>query len=448
MVDLTSRMAPYFDSHLILPLLDSLRDSGLADPKTITKEKIAILAKTNMVDVMCDEYEKPECDPEVKASFKAQKAAIEKRKEEIFGVLDNEPEVVTEVGAFFQNKELVFEMKSSGQLNAEGIASAHGITTDKLTAYHKNAKFKYECGMYDQAEEMLTHCLAVQQIPGSMRLGALWGRLACRILQAKWDETLADFNAIKDAIESRNVPPPPLDQIRLRAWLMHWGLFVHCNRQDGIDSLAELFTNQAYQQTMENLCPWMLRYQTMAVILSPGRRGGSMLRNILEEIKSLNYLYSDPITQFLESLYTQFDFDEAQKRLVECQELIKNDFFLQKFGDRFTHEARVLICEMYCTINRRVDLSMLSSKLQLSEEEAEKWMVQMVRGSASHSASSIDAKINSSEKQVIMAAYSKSTQQMVADRTSELTQRTAAMASAMEKVMREGKDFIRARDAE
>ena len=107
MVDLTSRMAPYFDSHLILPLLDSLRDSGLADPKTITKEKIAILAKTNMVDVMCDEYEKPECDPEVKASFKAQKATIEKRKEEIFGVLDNEPEVVTEVGAFFQNKELV-----------------------------------------------------------------------------------------------------------------------------------------------------------------------------------------------------------------------------------------------------------------------------------------------------------------------------------------------------
>ena len=79
MVDLTSRMAPYFDSHLILPLLDSLRESGLQDAKTVTKEKIAILGKTNMVDVMCDEYERPECDAEVKAAFKAEKATIEKR---------------------------------------------------------------------------------------------------------------------------------------------------------------------------------------------------------------------------------------------------------------------------------------------------------------------------------------------------------------------------------
>jgi translation initiation factor 3 subunit E len=435
-------MAPYFDGHLLLPLLDSLRESGLQDAQTITKEKIAILGKTNMVDVMCDEYERPECSAEIKAVFKAEKAAIDKRKEDIFAVLDNEPEVVKEVGAFFANKELVFELKSSGGLNVEKLAADHGITNDKLTAYYKNGKFKYDCGMYDQAEEMLTSYLTVQQTPANIRLGALWGRLACRILQAKWDETMGDFLAIKEAIE-RNVTVP-LDQIRLRAWLMHWGLFVHCNRQDGVDSLTDLFSDRAYQQTMENLCPWMLRYYTMAVILSPGRRGGSMLRSILEEIRSLGYLYSDPITQFLQSLYTQFDFDEAQKRLVECQELLKNDFFLQKFGDRFTHEARVLICEMYCTINRRVDLSMLSEKLQLTEEEAEKWMVQMVRGSASNTSSAIDAKINSSDKQVIMAAYSKTTQQQVADRTNDLNQRAVQLAASLDSVMKDSKAFIRA----
>ena len=46
------------------------------------------------------------------------------------------------------------------------------------------------------------------------------------------------------------------------------------------------------------------------------------------------------------------------------------------------HEARMLICEMYCTINRKVDLTMLAEKLQLSDEEAERWMVNMVRGSS------------------------------------------------------------------
>ena len=58
-----------------------------------------------------------------------------------------------------------------------------------------------------------------------------------------------------------------------------------------------------------------------------------------------------------------------------------------------------MICEMYCTINRRVDLHMLAEKLQMTEEEAEKWMVEMVRNSSAGS-NTADAKIDSSAKQV------------------------------------------------
>jgi polyhydroxyalkanoate synthesis regulator phasin len=74
------------------------------------------------------------------------------------------------------------------------------------------------------------------------------------------------------------------------------------------------------------------------------------------------------------------------------------DSFLLR-SDKFMHEARVMICEMYCTINRRVDLQMLAEKLQMTEEEAEKWMVEMVRNSAAGS-NTADAKIDSSAKQV------------------------------------------------
>ena len=77
-----------------------------------------------------------------------------------------------------------------------------------------------------------------------------------------------------------------------------------------------------------------------------------MLRDLLQEIQSMEYQYSDPITEFLASLFKLFDFDEAQVKLMECQELIKNDFFLQIYADSFMKEARLLICEMYCSINR------------------------------------------------------------------------------------------------
>jgi len=180
-------------------------------------------------------------------------------------------------------------------------------------------------------------------------LGALWGRLACRIVQAKWDLSLTDLEKVKEAIEGRHIAPT--DQLRQRAWLLHWGLLVYINQREGADALTDFFSERAYLQTLENLCPWLLRYYTAFVVLSKSKRR-TMLRDLLQEIQSMEYQYSDPITEFLASLFKLFDFDEAQVKLMECQELIKNDFFLQIYAESFMKEARLLICEMYCSINR------------------------------------------------------------------------------------------------
>ena len=119
-----------------------------------------------------------------------------------------------------------------------------------------------------------------------------------------------------------------MDQLRLRAWLLHWALFIFINQDNGVEALADLFMEKQYLQTIENICPWLLRYYAAAIILSPSRRR-SHLREALTQISSMSYLYSDPVTLFLESLFKNFDFDEAQVRLKECQDLVKKDFFLQ-----------------------------------------------------------------------------------------------------------------------
>ena len=85
---------------------------------------------------------------------------------------------------------------------------------------------------------------------------------------------------------------------------------------------------------------------------------------------------------------------------------------------------------------------MLAKKLQMTEEESEKWMVQMVRGSSSSHA--IDAKIDSASKQVIMAMSSRSAHQQVMDKTGEFTQRATSLAVALEGVAKDQKDLIRA----
>ena len=106
----------------------------------------------------------------------------------------------------------------------------------------------------------------------------------------------------------------------------------------------------------------------------------------------------------------------------------------------------MLICEMYCTINRRVDLTMLSQKLQLTEEEAERWMVDMVRGSSTvGGGAALDAKIDSSGKQVLMSAPTRSTTQQVVERTRDFTHRSTTLSSALQGSLKDHTVFLQNR---
>jgi translation initiation factor 3 subunit E len=413
--------------------------AGVHDRTQLIKQKIRIISKTNMTELVEDEYQKLADVPEMKAEFLARQAELAARKEAIFDAIDHEPEAVRKVAAFFADTARVAELKQSASLTADYLNANHGIGPDMLEAYYKFSKFKYDCGIYDEAGAMLANYLTVSQPQSPSVLGALWGRLNCKILQAKWEESMQDLVAIKETIENRNIAPA--DQIRQRAWLLHCALFVYLNQREGTDTIVDLFLEPSFMQTVENLCPWLLRYFTVSIILTRRRR--SMITDVLNEIQSMKYMYSDPVTQFVESLFDSFDFDEAQSRLVDCKEMLKNDFFLNSYADKFMDEARLLICELYCALNRRVDLRMLSSKLELSEEDAEKWMVDMVRGTMV--GSSVDAKIDSTGKQVLMPAPANTTHQVVMDRTRDLTERSSVLVNNLDSLAQEQAVYLKLR---
>jgi translation initiation factor 3 subunit E len=430
--DLTPVMAPYFDPHMFNFILDHLREAGIYQPKIISKEKIKVLFRTKMLDLIEDEYARFPDDAEMQQEFKQSEAKINSLRDGVFAELDHVPANVTKAIQFFNNDDLVKSLRESSTLSLEHISSAHGITWEVLEQYHKWSKLQYECGQYVEAETILENFLSVNQPMSPSYLNALWGRLACRIIQAKWDLSLNDLEKVKEAIDNRNIPH--MDQLRQRAWLLHWSLLVYMNQRDGVDPLTDFFSEKSYLQTIENLCPWLLRYYTAFVVLSPnGRR--NKLKPVLEQIRSMAHQYSDPITEFLSSLFNQFDFDEAQVKLKECQTLIKNDFFLQIFADNFMKQARLLICEMYCTINHHVDIVMLADKLQLSEEEAEKWMVDIVR--AATSGPTFDAKIDSAGKRVIMSTPSRSAHQTVIEKTKEVNLRSGILVSSLSNLLAE-----------
>ena len=74
-----------------------------------------------------------------------------------------------------------------------------------------------------------------------------------------------------------------------------------------------------YLNAIQTNCPWILRYLTAAVITNKRRR--NVVKDLIKVIQQEKNTYRDPITQFVECLYVNFDFEEAQAKLLECEKV-------------------------------------------------------------------------------------------------------------------------------
>jgi len=169
----------------------------------------------------------------------------------------------------------------------------------------------------------------------------------------------------------------------------------------------------------------MLRYLTTSVIINKKRK--NVLKDIVRVLLTERNAYSDPITEFLISLYVDFDFDTAHLKLKECEKLLANDFFLGYIANEFLENARLLIFETYCRIHKRININQLAEKLNFSAEEAETKIVELIRSSR------IEAKIDSKNNLIVVTTDYPSTYQQVIDKTKSLSYRTAQMVGQLDK---------------
>ena len=209
--------------------------------------------------------------------------------------------------------------------------------------------------------------------------------------------------------------------------MIHWSLFVffnHPNAERGRIGVVELLLKEEkYLCAVQTNCPHVLRYLTAAVICNKRRRKD--LRDLVKVIEQEKGL-SDPVCRFLECLYVDFDFDQAQKQLGECQKVLESDFFLHAMSEEFLENARVFIFETYCRIHQKIDIAMLAEKLNMkSPEDAERWIVNLIRNA------NLDAKIDSQENHVIMGKKNPSVYQSVIENTENLAFRSYMLSNAL-----------------
>merc|ERR1712127_864542 len=146
---------------------------------------------------------------------------------------------------------------------------------------------------------------------------------------------------------------------------IHWSLFIFFNHAKGRDLIVEMFLYQSqYLNAIETMCPHILRYLTTAVIINKQNRR-TMLKDLVKVIQQESYAYRDPITEFIEHLYVNF-----------------------------VENARLMIFETFCRIHQCISINMLADKLNMTGEDAERWIVNLIRNAR------LDAKIDSQQGHV------------------------------------------------
>lgn len=353
-------LIPHLDRHLIFPLLNFEEEQTPEDEDIthITKLKYALLKETNMSDFVGDLYAQLNGLDERPAEYtKKREEVLEKRRQ-----YEEETEKIQNLLA---DADVVGQLRSDKAANMTFLKDTYSVTPDMISQLYDFGQFQYACGDYTSAAELLYQFRILSTDNDKVNL-ATWGKLSSDILTTNWEGAMEEIAKLRESIDTR-LFNNPLAQLQHRTWLIHWSLFPFFNYESARETITEMFFSPAYINTIQTSCPWILRYLAAAVITNrsrPGGKGNFLYGNYQKQLKDLvrivrqeGYEYNDPVTSFIKALYVDFDFEEAQKRLTEADEILRSDFFLVAAEETFLDAARHLISESYCKIHSRIDIA-------------------------------------------------------------------------------------------
>ncbi|XP_076039971.1 eukaryotic translation initiation factor 3 subunit e [Oratosquilla oratoria] len=418
--DLTSKMGPFLDRHLVFPLMEFLSVKKIYDEVDLQQAKLELLSNTNMVDFAVDIHTTLYPDQPVPEELPEQRELVLSELKKV----EAEAEPIVQI---FTQDEVQNQLQTSRDRQLmQYLIDNHDFRPEMLDTMYSFAKFQYEIGNYNAAADYLYLYRGLVSPSDKNYLNGLWGKLAAEILNQNWENALEDLNRLKEYVDN-NTFSSPLQALQQRTWLIHWSLFVFFNHQKGRDLIIDMFLYQPpYLNALQTMCPHILRYLATAVVINKTNRRSSM-KDLVRVIQQESYTYKDPITEFLAHLYVDFDFDAAQEKLQQCATVLDNDFFLVACLGDFIENARLMIFETFCRIHQCISINMLAEKLNMSPKEAERWIVNLIRQAK------LDAKIDSQLGHVVMGTQAVSPYQQLIEKTKALSFRSQMLVMNIEK---------------
>jgi translation initiation factor 3 subunit E len=146
--DLTPKLIPNLDRHLVYPLLDFLENHESFDSTEIVQAKFDLLKSSNMTDFVGQLYMSINNTDVVPEEFGKKKDAVlenlrslEARSEKILGLLDD--------------AEVVSNLRSDKLQNMKYLEENHQITHEMIDVLFEFGQEQFSCGNYGAASDLL-----------------------------------------------------------------------------------------------------------------------------------------------------------------------------------------------------------------------------------------------------------------------------------------------------
>jgi len=424
--DLTRKITPFLDRHLILPVLAFLEEVDTYEKEGVIRASLEILKGTKMIDFQVDKYqalgeEVPEGVQQLRETVIEE---METQKEKLLGLLH-----------ILEDSEKLHEIKKLGDLS--DICAHFELDRDVFDRLLAYSKVQYDCGNYALSNELLKHYRTIvanaQELPSKALVSSIWGSVASSILNTEFEEAADVILKLDDQLENA-AKMTKKELLTQRAWLLHWLLFPIFQTEtmhptSPVTKVLDYLLSEKTLSVISLACPHLFRYVGASLILH--KRLKHLVSSTVWIIDHETLSYSDPITRFLRALFVDIDFDKAQLELQRCAAVCKGDFFLANHWAEFEENARLLIFETYCRIHQCINIEMISTKLNMEAQDAELWIVKLIQGAK------LDARIDSEKGRVVMSKAPPSVYQQVIEKTKNLSFRSTMLLSNLEKLANE-----------
>lgn len=160
-----------------------------------------------------------------------------------------------------------------------------------------------------------------------------------------------------------------------RGYLLHWALFMTKNNSAlFLDTLFE----DKYFSLVESSFTYLIKYLIVFSFINGSRKYIFKLKDAILKKKNFIDKHKDSFIVLLENISNNFNSKDILKNLEECNNIMKNDYFLFKHIELFNKKVKEYILENYLILNESVNIDDIKFLFNDNEEEAKKNLIQNI----------------------------------------------------------------------